>query len=113
MVGDLPVPASPIPQEERTPGGRIVAGKRGQLLFGTFEVLAKTCACLVLLTEIGLANRAFQEHVCRRICGERIQRVLVAPGIQVGLPKRPQLPASHEWIEPASALDYFDGPFRV
>src|SRR5262249_15950310 len=96
MVGDLPVPASAIPQEERTPGGRIVAGKRGQLLFGTLEVLAKTCACVILLTKIGVANCPFQKHVRRWIhnLGERIQGVLVALGIQISLSECPQLPAS-------------------
>ena len=62
-----------------------------------------------------MANRPFQEHVRRWIShfGEGIQRVLVALGVQVGLPECPQLPASHEGIEPASALDHFDCPFGI
>ena len=115
MIRDLPPPASVIAQEECSPSDWIFGRKRGKLLSGAFEVLAKITACLILLTEIGLANRPFQEHVRRWICnrGERVQRFLVALGIQIGLPKGPQLPASHKGIKPASALDHFDCPFGI
>src|SRR5262245_51040476 len=115
MIRDLPTPALAIAPKESAPRDGIFTGKRWQLLFGTLEILAKTFACVILLTEIGLANRPFQEQVRRWICnrGERVQRFLVALGIQIGLPKGPHLPASQKGIKPASALDHFDGSFRI
>src|SRR5262249_5631366 len=67
MIRDLPPPASVIAQEECSPSDRIFGRKRGKLLSGAFEVLAKISACVILLTEVGMANRPFQEHARRWI----------------------------------------------
>src|SRR5262245_11279464 len=115
MIRDLPPPASMVTQKECAPGDRISIWERGKLVSGALEVLTKISARVILLTEVGMANRLFQEHIRRwiRNLGEGIQRGLVALGVQVGLPECPQLPASHEGIESTSALDHFDCPFRI